>query len=781
MIEQRPQDLYFNIDPTDPDFNFKLADYQKQVQFKTNNFERRIRDLEAKEEQDLSGYLTLDDLRQYKFNLNGFAGFANPSAMIGLVTVNGVLSTGMRSDAAPALDQNIAPTWTNTHRWAAANRTEYRDAALYINSDNDGYLDFHADTAVRINSAWVGLNSTPNTNTNWSANGSIPSLIEMGSNIAGYQFALATWITQGGLFFYCHVRDTNDRYRNNFFGGANWYPMYIGNYASSLELSVGPSGNNDIWNFGTNTTLRNIIDTTFGFNINVNAGDFNTIIYGTSSTAVFFVDAGQNCVGIGTTTPLLNVGSAAGDFYTSAATVGMHIKGGTNSGDIAYLILEGTGTGANGASIGGARFVMADVSGIGQIKYQDYGIYFSHLNADTTESLTQLILSEIGSTVLIYPTSAEEWGFYSNALNGEIAGTVKQVTDMLVLHNTVNAADMDGTGVGILFFLSYNNAIPGPVGAGHISCYCEQDMTSTASTKNTRLAFATSLNGTLANKLLLTSSGILYLNNNQDNPLYLLISNTNNHANAYAQIRLNGYGSSAALITATPPLNATYSDKVVFESADNTGLVITQTGNSPIDFYTNSTLRGQCSGAGVWQFGLPATNYAQIDADGDLSFTGTARIDWTKKTAASVTITVGGTDASSVVANLQTENDGNIFHLDEAAAAPAIDFYVEFTSITAFNWVHIRGIYEGSATHALGILLYKWGSAAWEHKNCMQNGKYDSTAGQQCIDNYSFFVPVDTDYIGTGGDAGKVRVRFVHPMGGNNSHDLYIDVVALYQ
>jgi len=176
-----------------------------------------------------------------------------------------------------------------------------------------------------------------------------------------------------------------------------------------------------------------------------------------------------------------------------------------------------------------------------------------------------------------------------------------------------------------------------------------------------------------------------------------------------------------------------------------------------------------------------STNGVKIIKGGDLSFLGTSRIEWTKKTAASVTITAGGTDASSVVANLQTENDGNIFHLDEAAATPGIDFYVEFTSITAFNWVLIRGNYSGGSTHAIGILLYDWVAAAWKHKSCIQDMVYDTTAGQEVICNESFFVPSDTNFIGTGGDAGKVRVRFVHPMAGNASHDLYIDVVALYQ
>jgi hypothetical protein len=40
---------------------------------------------------------------------------ANPSASVGLSTVNGSATTYMRSDAAPALSQAIAPTWSGTH------------------------------------------------------------------------------------------------------------------------------------------------------------------------------------------------------------------------------------------------------------------------------------------------------------------------------------------------------------------------------------------------------------------------------------------------------------------------------------------------------------------------------------------------------------------------------------------------------------------------------------------------------------------------------------------
>ncbi|MDE2104024.1 MAG: hypothetical protein KGL39_42700, partial [Patescibacteria group bacterium] len=44
---------------------------------------------------------------------------ANPTALVGLTAVNGVATTFLRSDGAPALDVSIAPTWTGAHNFAA--------------------------------------------------------------------------------------------------------------------------------------------------------------------------------------------------------------------------------------------------------------------------------------------------------------------------------------------------------------------------------------------------------------------------------------------------------------------------------------------------------------------------------------------------------------------------------------------------------------------------------------------------------------------------------------
>ncbi|MCF8405466.1 MAG: hypothetical protein K9H58_16090, partial [Bacteroidales bacterium] len=43
--------------------------------------------------------------------------YANPSVSAGLTAINGTATTAMRSDAAPAINQAIVPTWTGEHRW----------------------------------------------------------------------------------------------------------------------------------------------------------------------------------------------------------------------------------------------------------------------------------------------------------------------------------------------------------------------------------------------------------------------------------------------------------------------------------------------------------------------------------------------------------------------------------------------------------------------------------------------------------------------------------------
>lgn len=187
--------------------------------------------------------------------------------------------------------------------------------------------------------------------------------------------------------------------------------------------------------------------------------------------------------------------------------------------------------------------------------------------------------------------------------------------------------------------------------------------------------------------------------------------------------------------------------------------------------YFGGEIQG-ASGAKIGDGGI--TNYLNVDGDGDLSFAGTARIDWTKITANGVTLGDGPPTSGDTVSDLQTANDGNTYTVDEIAANAGQNLIVDFTGVTAFNWVQILGRYAGQGGHSLTIQLEitPFDDSAWHTFHTM----IDQPANQN-MQNFSFFVPDDSAYI----NSGVVKVRFIHEMAGNANDDWVFDVVALYQ
>lgn len=185
---------------------------------------------------------------------------------------------------------------------------------------------------------------------------------------------------------------------------------------------------------------------------------------------------------------------------------------------------------------------------------------------------------------------------------------------------------------------------------------------------------------------------------------------------------------------------------------------------------------------GTVRTGAFATNYIDFAPTG-MTMAGTARINWTKITANAVSIENGHGVITGAVATLQTAHDGSFLEVAEEAETPGIEFLVDFVSVTAFNWVNILCCYDANtATHAIAIQLYNYTQTRWDTFDSIQKEICNITTGDGYIlSNHDFIVPDDTEYIGTDGDAGKVRVRFYHTMGGAAAHDLRLDVVALYQ
>lgn len=91
-----------------------------------------------------------------------------------------------------------------------------------------------------------------------------------------------------------------------------------------------------------------------------------------------------------------------------------------------------------------------------------------------------------------------------------IAGTAKATTNFLTLTNSGNAVDMDATGTAIAFNqYYYDGATPAIADSGKIAIITETDWTSDVNTQDSYMSFQTSLNGTVAEKMKLTSGGEL--------------------------------------------------------------------------------------------------------------------------------------------------------------------------------------------------------------------------------------------------------------------------------
>lgn len=76
---------------------------------------------------------------------------ANPSVQVGLTATNGSAATFMRSDAAPAINVGITPTWTGLHIFSAGIETTTLDA-----SGAFGVNGATPQTAASVNTAVGG-------------------------------------------------------------------------------------------------------------------------------------------------------------------------------------------------------------------------------------------------------------------------------------------------------------------------------------------------------------------------------------------------------------------------------------------------------------------------------------------------------------------------------------------------------------------------------------------------------------------------------------------------
>ena len=181
-------------------------------------------------------------------------------------------------------------------------------------------------------------------------------------------------------------------------------------------------------------------------------------------------------------------------------------------------------------------------------------------------------------------------------------GTAKSTVNFLTIENTVNAAVMDGTGSAIHFKQYYYDAgSPATEDSAKIIVATETDWTSTASTRDSYMAFETSDGGTLVPRMRITSAGKVGIG--IDDPisrLHIYENNSNTDATLGLTIEQDGTGDALLQFLLTQQqrwiMGIDHSDGDKFKIAETTDLGTDDF--FAIDTSGNVVIVGSCSADG---------------------------------------------------------------------------------------------------------------------------------------------------------------------------------------
>jgi len=207
--------------------------------------------------------------------------------------------------------------------------------------------------------------------------------------------------------------------------------------------------------------------------------------YDVSNYNSFTVDSGGD----------LTIAPSGGDFNVTATTTAvsgnLKVTGGNilNSAGTANIIFSGAPT-TTANTLSASNWLVENTANVGQ----------AALMVNQTKAGDLFTASASGATKFAITNSG--------IVKSDTIGTAKANVDIFELTNRVNAVDMDTTRTSILFNQWYYDATtPAIADAGRLTVGTETDWTSTASTHDAFLSFDTALDGTLAEKMRITSAG----------------------------------------------------------------------------------------------------------------------------------------------------------------------------------------------------------------------------------------------------------------------------------
>lgn len=137
-------------------------------------------------------------------------------------------------------------------------------------------------------------------------------------------------------------------------------------------------------------------------------------------------------------------------------------------------------------------------------------------------------------------------------------------------------------------------------------------------------------------------------------------------------------------------------------------------------------------------------------------------------TPTSLNVVAGGTPVGTI-AGVQTLLDGSVYQLPELAATPGFDLEFNFEQVSRIDGLVARIRYDGMAAHDVTLRLYNYDDA--------QDDEYTKVTNTSSIYDYRMIlIPENQKYIN---DSNQAQIIIVHESAGNNSHDIYIDYIAL--
>lgn len=136
--------------------------------------------------------------------------------------------------------------------------------------------------------------------------------------------------------------------------------------------------------------------------------------------------------------------------------------------------------------------------------------------------------------------------------------------------------------------------------------------------------------------------------------------------------------------------------------------------------------------------------------------------------ASSVSVIAGGTPVGTI-AGVQEWDDGSVYQVPETATTPGYDIQFTFSDVGKINYIASNIHYNGLSTHQVEVQIYDVTATQW--KTLFQ---VPSSLGY----NYRFidFKKDEVDFIDSSKQA---KIRLYHVSGGDATHNVYIDYLAI--